>query len=85
MLPNTFKTSKPLVLKKLFTEYIIKNYGSQSVTEKVDMFINALQQNQNVLCSLIASNAGSSFYQNKKDIILSYINQLNVLHTKMIT
>ena len=83
MFPTTFKSSKPLVFKNIFTEYIIKNYGSQSVTEQLERFIKTLQDNQNVLSSIKMVNANSASYRSTKEIILKYIEQLLALHTKI--
>ena len=83
MRPTTFKVSKCLNFQTTFNEYIIKNYGTQAVNDKVKGFINSLQQNQNALANLSAVAGNSTFYKKNKELFITYLNQLLLLNTKI--
>ena len=43
------KTSKEMNLNSIFIDYVTKNYGQQSITEKLQYYFSDFNQNSNVI------------------------------------
>ena len=83
MQPIIIKTTKPINYEGKLKDYIIKNFESGNLPDEVQNFLIDLQQNHSVISTMekVAPNLDS--LRVNKDIVLNYINQINVLKQKM--
>ena len=80
--PIILKTTKPINYDGLLKEYIIKNYDAE-LPENIQNFIGELQQNQSVLSKMGEVAPNLDTLKVNREIVLNYVNQLNVLKQKM--
>ena len=84
MKPIKLKTSKEMNLNSIFVDYVTKNYGQQSITDKLQYYFSDFNQNRNVI-----SHNKDNLYK-IKDLILTleittkYFNQLIAIKSKMV-
>ena len=84
MKPIKLKTSKEMNLSSIFEEYVIKNYGQQSITEKLKYYFSDFNQNRNVI------SHNKDDLNKIKDLLLTldittkYFNQLIAIKSKMV-
>ena len=84
MKPIKLKTSKEMNLSSIFEEYVIKNYGQQSITEKLKYYFSDFNQNRNVI------SHNKEDLNKIKDLLLTldittkYFNQLIAIKSKMV-
>ena len=84
MKPTKLKTSKEMDLNSIFIDYVSKNYGQHSITEKLKYYFSELNQNRNVL-----SHSKDEFNSIKDltttlNITTKYFNQIIAIKSKMV-
>ena len=82
MQPIILKTTKPINYDGKLKEYLIKNYDAE-LPENIKNFIGELQQNQSVLNKMGEVAPNLDTLKVNREIVLNYINQLNLLRQKM--
>ena len=83
MFPHKLKTGKPIDLLSSMKAYIIKNYDSTCFDQKVETFLTEVQQNRNVVCNFNDFSKNMDTLKTNKEILLQYINELNLIKSKM--
>ena len=83
MQPILLKTTKPINYEGKLKDYMIKNFEAGNLPDEVQNFLIDLQQNHSVISTMekVAQNLDS--LRVNKDIVLNYINQINLLKQKM--
>ena len=82
MQPIILKLTKPINYDGALKEYIIKNYDAE-LPEDTKVFIGELQQNQAVINSMTQINQSLDTLKVNREIVLNYVNQINVLRQKL--
>ena len=83
MIPNKLKDAKPLDLISVIKAYIMRNYDASSFDQKVETFLSEVQQNRNVVSTMATVKQNLDTLKTNKEILLQYLNQLNILKGKM--
>ena len=83
MFPHKLKTGKPIDFLSCMKAYIIKNYDSTCFDQKVESFLSEVQQNRNVVCNFNDFSKNMDTLKTNKEILLQYINELNLIKSKM--
>ena len=83
MFPHKLKTGKPIDFLSSMKAYIIKNYDSTCFDQKVESFLSEVQQNRNVVCNFNDFSKNMDTLKTNKEILLQYINELNLIKSKM--
>ena len=83
MFINKLKKPKSIDIDSKLKEYIIKNYDTESLTEKVKAYFSDLSQNRNVICQMGEVQDSIEQIKQNINIITTYINQINMIKQKM--
>ena len=83
MIPNRLKEARPLDLISVIKAYIMRNYDASCFDQKVETFLSEVQQNRNVISQMGTMNQNLDTLKTNKEILLQYINQLNLIKGKM--
>ena len=83
MQPLIIKKTKQLDLVACFKEYVIKNLDASYLTDKLKKFFGEVNQNRAVISNMKHTSTNISELKQHANIVNHYINQLNLLKTKM--
>ena len=84
MLINKIKKCKPIDFDNKLNEYLIKNNDKNSLSDKLKTFFSELSENRNAMSKMNEIQKTTEEIKQNIDIIISYINKLNVIKKKMI-
>jgi hypothetical protein len=84
MLINKIKKCKPIDFDSKLKEYLIKNNGKSTLTDKAKELFKQVTQNRDAMSKMKEIQISSEEIKNNIEIIISYINQINAIRKKMI-
>lgn len=83
MLTMKYKKCKPIDIDSKLKEYLIQNSDESSLTDSLKDFFSQVSQNREVMAKMDFSQNNQEHSNEYIKIIISYINQLNLLRKKM--
>ena len=84
MLINKIKKCKPIDFDSKLKEYLIKNNDKNCLTDKIKALFKEISQNRDAISQMKEVQISSEEIKQNIDIIIAYINQINVIKKKMI-
>ena len=83
MISGKLKSAVSIDIISQIKNYIISNYDASSFTPAVEKFLGEVQQNRNVISDLGETKQNLDSLKSNRQICIQYINQLNLLKSKM--
>ena len=83
MISAVLKSAKVLDILTQIKNYIVSNYDASCFNATVEKFLTECQQNRNVISTLGDTKQTIDSLKSNRQILIQYINQLNLLKTKM--